>query len=323
MVSIQYISFIFAIAVLSLFTSLFLIDAGIAALLPITKDEKYKDKMTLVLDALWALIGTAAVYLVVTVESVFASIAFVTGITFLLPFLVFLIFLAFHHGFLGYAEGFGYIGIKDLEHKFLLAYSIPTIILAYIGITMFTTAVGGIGVNVNTLEPDYVSIFFNPFNILFFIAVVGYTLYYVIIFFNVKEMLPIAGISLTLGNILFLLAFHQYVPYIFTKAISSPFYWIYIALLYVVLYLSYRGFKFINVISVLLTGIGSFMMGMFIYPYLFNGAVNAYSLMTNPATLAAADLVIGIIGIFVLGGVTAIAYKILYKKPQQVSTQRK
>lgn len=321
MVSIQFISFLFSIAVLSYFAAMFLIDVGIAVFTPITKEGSYKSKMSLILDALWAIIGTSAVYLVVTLESVYATITYVAGIALLLPFLAFLIFLALHHGFLGYAEGFGFLGIKHLEEKYILAYSIPTVILAFIGITIFTSVLSGIGINASTLEPDYVKMFFNPFNIMFFIAIAAYTIYYVTLFFNMKDKLMIAGISLTVANALILAGLYAYVPYVFSKAITNPGFWIYLVVLYAMLYSLHKGFRFNNVISVILTAIGGIIMGMFMYPYVLNGAVNVYSLMTNPATLAAADIVITIIGLFVVGGLTAIAYKILYKSKQpQVTT---
>ena len=350
--------FLFFFIPLSWFATMFFIEAGSIVMIPICRYEQYREKMLYVLGAMWAIIATSLVYLVVTLDTVYAPVLYVTGLILYVPLMLVIILLGFHHFFIGTAEGAGNLGDEKRE-KLLLYVALPfALAVAYSGVTLFTTVFSGIGFeitnaklllkglsavlsaggfqNVNyqtvdqvlagSLAANYVEMYFNPFNIVFFLAIVFYVVYFTVIFYGIRERLILGALGLTLAHALFLASTATWLPQVFQNAISNAGYWFYVVLTYLMLITVVKNVPFRQMWLVILTFAGGMMFGAFTNGQILVDLVPAgtlgpgtpaglpaAALLTNPATLIAGVVVLSMAGILVIGGVTSVSYKVLYK----------
>lgn len=329
----EYVLFFFI--PLAWFVAAFMIEAGSIVMVPICRYEKYREKMLVVLGSLWAIIATSLVYLVVTLDTVFAPVMFVTGTVLIGPLLVLIIMIAFHHFAIGIAEGSSSLGKYSMERSFLLLGLPFALIVAFLGTTLFTSVFSGYGFVVRDLlkldiAPNYVEMIFNPFNWVFFIGIVMYVVYFTVVFYGIRERMLVGALGLTLSHILFLISTYLWLPVVFNNAVSNPGYWLYVIILYIYLYIATtRDVPFRQAWIFLLTFIGAVMFGVFTEGRILQDIVPAGTvgpkpgvpatlLLTNPTTLTAGTIVLGMAGILALGGITAVSYKVLYK----IATER-
>ncbi|BDC17831.1 hypothetical protein [Acidianus sp. HS-5] len=320
---------------LSWFVTVFMIEAGSVVMTPVCRYENYREKMLITIGSLWAIIGTSLVYLVVSLDTIFAPVMFVTGAVLYAPLMVLIIMLAFHHFSIGVAEGSSTLGKHSMEKAFLVVALPFALIVAFLGNTLFTSVFSGYGFCVHNLltldiTPNYTQMLFNALNWVFFIGVVMYVVYFTVVFYGIKERLLIGALGLTLANILFLVSAYEWLPVVFNSAIGNAGFWIYLILLYAYLYIATtKNVPFRQAWIFLLTFIGALMFGAFTQGRILQDivpkgtigplpGVPASLLLTNPATLTAGSIVLGMAGLLVLGGITAVSYKVLYK----VATER-
>ncbi|WP_373469079.1 hypothetical protein [Acidianus infernus] len=320
---------------LAWFVTVFMIEAGSVVMIPVCKYENYREKMLIVIGSLWAIIATSLVYLVVSLDTIFAPVMFVTGAVLYAPLMILIIMLAFHHFSIGVAEGSSSLGKHSMERTFLVVALPFALIVAFLGNTLFTSVFSGYGFcvhNLSTLDitPNYTQMIFNAFNWVFFIGVVMYVVYFTVVFYGIKERLLVGALGLTLAHILFLVSTHEWLPVVFNSAVNNPGFWIYIIILYVYLYIATtRNVPFRQAWIILLTFIGAMMFGAFTQGRILEDIVPAGTvgplpgvpaslLLTNATTLTAGSIVLGMAGLLVLGGITAVSYKVLYK----VATER-
>ncbi|MBW9141975.1 MAG: hypothetical protein K1T65_09915 [Candidatus Aramenus sp.] len=330
---------------LSWFVTIFMIEAGSIVMLPVCRYENYKEKMMLVLGSLWAIIATSLVYLVVSLDGIFAPVMFATGEALFGLLMTLIIILAFHHYFIGSAEGADSLGRHGTSKTFLILAAPFALIVAFIGTTIFTSVFSGYGIglklplstvatvlekhelsvamheipNLQVFYPQYVSMIFNAFNWVFFIGIVMYVVFFTVAFYGIKERFLLGALALTLANVLLLVSTHLWLPTVFNSAVGNAGFWIYIIILYVLLYAStQRNLPWRQAWVFFFTFVGAMMFGAFTQGNILVDAVPpsgipATLLFTNPTTLAAGSILVGLAGILVLGGVTAVSYKILYK----------
>jgi len=331
----EYVLFFFV--PLAWFATIFMIEAGSIVMVPICRIESYKQKMIAALGALWAIIATSLVYLVVALDTIFAPIMFVTGEVLVAPLLALIIFIGLHHFLIGAAEGAGSLGLHMDEEKYLTLAMPIALIVAFLGITLFTSVFSGYGFQFTLqsllqlqITPNYVQMLFNPFNIVFFLGVVFYVVYFTVAYYGIKERWYLGAAGLTLAHIIFLASTAVWLPVVFQSAIGNPGYWIFVILTYVLLYLStFKNIPWRQMWVFLLTYAGALMFGVFTQGRILQDAVPAGTvpaiqgslagvpadlLLTNPTTLAAGAVVLGMAGILIIGGVTAVAYKVLYRQ---------
>ncbi|MGC9106267.1 MAG: hypothetical protein ACP5HQ_07610 [Thermoprotei archaeon] len=322
---------------LAWFVTVFMIEAGSIVMVPICKIEKYRKQMMLNLGVLWALIATSLVYLVVSLDTIFAPVMFVTGTVLIGPLLALIVFIGLHHFFIGTAEGSGSLGLHTEEKRYLILAMPAALIVAFLGTTLFTSVFSGFGFSFTLesllklqIQPNYVEMLFNPFNILFFLAVVFYVVYFTVAYYGIRERWYLGALGLTLAHALFLGTTAVWLPVVFQNAISNPGYWLYVILTYALLFVTtFMNVPWRQVWVVLLTFTGSMMFGAFTDGRILQYAVPAGTvpsiqgslagvpaeiLLTNPTTLVAGTIVLGMAGILVIGGFTAVAYKALYKR---------
>ena len=342
---------------LSWFVTVFMIEAGSVVMIPICKYENYREKMMLTVGSLWAIIGTSLVYLVVSLDGIFAPVLYATGEALFGALMTLIVVIAFHHFFIGSAEGADSLG-KEKTSKLYLTIAMPfALLMAFLGNTVFTSVFSGYGIGLNlplttvakVLEngvgpgglpsvlhsapntqvfyPNFMQMFFNPFNWVFFIAVLMYVVYFTVAFYGIKERFLLGALALTLAHALFLASTAVWLPIVFNSAIGNAGYWIFVILTYVLLYLNtYTNIPWKQVWVVFLTFLGGMMFGAFTQGYILYDtthsalaplglpSVPATLLLTAQPTLVVGTIVLGVAGLLVLGGVTAVSYKVLYKQ---------
>ena len=331
----EYVLFFFI--PLAWFVTIFMIEAGSIVMVPICRIESYKQRMIAALGALWAIIATSLVYLVVTLDTIFAPVMFVTGEVLIAPLLALIIFIGLHHFLIGAAEGAGSLGLRMDEEKYLTLAMPIALIVAFLGNTLFTSVFSGYGFQFTLqsllqlqITPDYVQMLFNPFNIVFFLGVVFYVVYFTVTYYGIKERWYLGVAGLTLSHIIFLASTATWLPVVFQSAVGNPGYWIFVILTYVLLYLStFKNIPWRQMWVFLLTYAGALMFGVFTQGMILQDAVPAGTvpeiqgslagvpaslLLTNPTTLTAGTIVLGMAGILVIGGVTAVSYEVLYRR---------
>ncbi|MDT7862587.1 MAG: hypothetical protein RRA45_10300 [Saccharolobus sp.] len=340
---------------LAWFVTVFILEAGSAVMIPICRYDKYRERMRLILGSLWAIIATSLVYLVVSLNGIFAPIMFATGEALYGLLLVLVIILAFHHYLIASGEGADTLGKYNTSKK-LFTLAVPfVLIVAFIGNTIFTSVFSGYGIGLklplstvaSVLEknelsvvlhsnpslqvfyPNYFSMIFNPFNWVFFIGIVMYVVYFTITFYGIKERFLLGALALTLSNILILVSTRLWLPTVFNSAIGNAGFWIYIIILYVLLYLSsFRNVPFKEALTIFFTFLGSIMFGVFTQGNILvdsipPSGIPASLLLTNPTSLEVGAVILGLAGLLVLGGITAISYKLFYKKGVEVIVSKK
>ncbi|ARM76900.1 hypothetical protein [Acidianus manzaensis] len=340
---------------LSWFVTVFMIEAGSIVMTPICKYDNYREQMMLVLGSLWAIIATSLVYLVVSLDGIFAPVMYATGEALFGLLMTLIIILAFHHYLIGSAEGADALN-RHSTSKLFLTLAMPfALIVAFIGNTIFTSVFSGYGIGLKlplttvatVLEkgelpavlraapttqvfyPNFSQMIFNGFNWVFFIGIVMYVMYFTIAFYGIKERFLVGLLALTLANALILASTALWLPTVFDSAVGNAGFWIYVILSYVLLYATtHYNIPWRQVWVFFLTFLGSMMFGAFTQGDILVDAVPpkgipASLLLTNPTTLAVGSFVLALAGILVVGGVTAVSYVVLYKQAVEKAEAKK
>ncbi|MEM4086733.1 MAG: hypothetical protein QXR34_10330 [Saccharolobus sp.] len=344
---------------LAWFVTVFMIEAGSIVMTPICKYDNYRENMMLVLGSLWAIIATSLVYLVVSLDGLFAPVMFATGEALFGLLMVLIIFLAFHHYFIAAAEGSESLGRYSASKLYLIIAMPFALLIAFIGTTIFTSVFSGYGIGlklplstvatvleknelptvlhsepmIQVFYPDFIEMIFNPFNWIFFIGIVMYVVYFTVAFYGIKERFLLGILALTLAHALLLISTALWLPIVFNNAIGNAGFWIYVIITYILLYATtHYNIPWRQAWVFFFTFLGSIMFGVFTQGNILidkvpPSGIPAALLLNNPTTLAAGSVVLGIAGLLVTGGVTAVSYKILYKqsvekaKAKQVTTK--
>jgi len=157
------------------------------------------------------------------------------------------------------------------EEKYLTLAMPIALIVAFFGTTLFTSVFSGYGFQF-TLEsllklqitPNYVQMFFNPFNIVFFLGVVFYVVYFTVAYYGIKERWQLGVAGLTLAHVLFLASTALWLPVVFQSVVGNPAYWIFVILTYVLLYSSTsKNIPWRQMRVFRLTYVGALMFGAF------------------------------------------------------------
>ncbi|MBB5253524.1 hypothetical protein [Sulfurisphaera ohwakuensis] len=349
----EYVLFFFI--PLAWFVTMFMIEAGSIVMYPICRINTYKEKMKIVLGSLWAIIATSLVWLVVSLDSMFAPVMFATGEALFGVLMTLIIILAFHHYLIGSAEGADSLG-KESTSKLLFILAAPlALLVAFLGNTIFTSVFSGYGIglklplttvatvlekhelpavleathgSIQVFYPNFTSMIFNPFNWVFFIGIVMYVVYFTVAFYGIKERAILGFAGLTLSIILVLISTHEWLPTVFNNAIGNAGFWIYIIILYLLLYAStYKNLPWKQAWVFFFTFLGSVMFGIFTNGNILVDAVPptgipASLLLTNSVTLSASAPILAGAGFLVVGGVTAVSYKILYKSALEKAARK-
>ncbi|MCL4343674.1 MAG: hypothetical protein JRN26_00425 [Nitrososphaerota archaeon] len=268
--------------VLSAFLTLFIAEIGSSFVFLINRG--YYQKVKNFITPLWGPIGTFAIFYAVNTEATYPSALSLVGTMYITLGMAAGLFFILRNAFIMYSEAHSN---KRMDIIYREIYIIMTLIVAFLVVTIFSSALSGIGVNLTTVSINPLVAMFNPFNILFFISVALIALSISYVQFGVKEggkIVPV--IAAVLAYIIVIVSSIIYLPY-FLNSLSTGTYLLIISLIVaaigLVTYLLGKPF------SKYIMGIWLFlsidMFGMIQYPYLFGG-VAKYTQFLNNSSMA-------------------------------------
>ncbi|MDE1868927.1 MAG: cytochrome d ubiquinol oxidase subunit II [Candidatus Micrarchaeota archaeon] len=155
-------------AVFAVFFTLMTVEAGMAVL-AVTSYEGARDKIRSYIMPLWEIIGTFAVFYFVEFEATYPSLLTLVGTAYILPILLAALFFILRNAFISYSE---YIGKGRPENRYAKIYGISTLVVLFLVLSILTSGVSGIGVDVQQMSVNPLALSFNLFNITMFVAVI-------------------------------------------------------------------------------------------------------------------------------------------------------
>ncbi len=296
--------------VFSAFLTLFTLEIGSSFIFMINREyyPKIKDFIT----PLWGPIGTFAIFYAVNTEATYPSALTLVGTMYIALGMAAGLFFILRNAFIMYSEAHG---DKRMDMLYREIYIVMTIIVAFLVVTIFSSALSGIGVNLTNLSISLPVAMFNPFNISFFVSIVLIAFSISYIQFNVKEggkFVPIAASAL--AYLLIIVTSEIYLPY-FSKNLIANFYLLVISI--IIAAAGFIAYLFGKSFSKYILGIWLFlsivMFGIIQYPYLFGG-VAEYTEFLNNTTMALYASYVTAIGGAMLALFLAIFFYINYVK---------
>lgn len=152
-------------AIFSVFLTMFMIEIGFA-LVTLVNYNRYKSRINPLINPIWEVTGTFAIFYVLNFEVSYPTLVSVVGTAYAVPLLIAAIFIILRNVFLVLS---GYIAEQRSERLFRLVYSISTLSAAVLVIAVLTSGVSGAGISPSTSSLNSTFII-NPFTILMLIA---------------------------------------------------------------------------------------------------------------------------------------------------------
>lgn len=279
--------------ILSAFLTLFTAEIGSSFVFLINR--KYYPKIKNFITPLWGPIGTFAVFYVVNTEATYPYAMSLVGSMYITLGMIAGLFFILRNAFIMYSEAHTNPRMDILYREI---YIVMSLIVAFLVVTIFSSALSGIGVNLSGPAINPVVAMLNPFNVLYFIAIALIALSISYVQFSVSEggrWVPV--ISTVLAYAIIMGTSYIYLPY-FRSNIASHIY-----LLAVSIAIAAAGFVtyFMGMpISKYIMGAWLFVsidiFGAVQYPYLFGGAAEYTQFLNNTQTAIYASYVTAIGG---------------------------
>ena len=195
--------------VFSLFITLFLVEIGMAftgmlfyELYPTIK--KY-------LIPMWEINGTFAIFYIVSFEAIYPKLLISVGFLYLVPVMFAALLFILRNAFISYSE---YANNVTSKKTYFMVYSISTLIIGFLVISIFSSAMSGIGININTNTIYLLQFLFNPFNILIFVSLVLLGFCITAIVLSINKMRISASVSLFTSILIGLIGISTYTKYL-------------------------------------------------------------------------------------------------------------
>ncbi len=279
MINVQYM---INYTVLAAFLTLFIAEVGSSFVFLINR--KYYPKIKEFITPLWGPIGTFAIFYAVNTEATYPSALSLVGTMYIALGMTAGLFFILRNAFIMYSEAHSDERM-DLIYRKL--YVVMTVVVAFLVVTIFSSAVSGIGVNVSQASVNALIAMLNPFNVAYFISISLIALSVSYVQFNVKEggrMVPL--VSTALAYIIIIAVSEKYLPY-FASALATNY-----CVLIISLIIAAAGFVayFLGKsISKYIMGVWLFisidMFGVIQYPHLF-GTAAEYTQFLNNSVMA-------------------------------------
>ncbi len=254
------------------FLSLFLLEVGIAIISLISYYE-YEHDVRRYIHSMWEINGTFAIFYLVELEVSYPSLMQIIGTIYLAPAFAAGLLVILRNAFIAYSE---FIGHPNMEKQYIRIYSIVTIAIAFIVISILTSSISGMGVNLQASFLNMMQMLFNSFNILMFAGIVFITYFFTSAYFLEKDNFKTGTILGIVGVLLIALALYLSIPYIFQSAINNIYMIITLLLIMAVLiYLYGTNFHRTKYVAFAWIFIAIITFGLLQYPYYFNGAIDA------------------------------------------------
>ncbi len=297
-------------AIFAVFFMLFILEIGIA--LGFLFAYKKKDQMKRYLMPIWEVTGTFAVFYLVNFETTYPTAISLVGNIYIAPLLIAAIFFIFRNAFIAYSE---YVGNITSEKTYLRIYSVATIITAFLVISVLSSGISGFGVNVTYATSNFLTLLFNPFNILIFVSVLLFAIFAVSVFFEIESMKRIGFLCAFLGILITAFALYSYTYYAIKNEV---FLWHSLVILFVLListmYMSIRKQKLAKYVALAWLFDAITYFGTLVYPFWFGTKTSPDNYLVNSVTGHYAALATAFGGLFLLIALAYFLYIIYVKK---------
>ena len=293
--------------IFSIFLTMFLVEVGIA-IISLFGYEKYKDRIKRLINPIWEVTGTFAIFYVVNFEVTYPTMLSIVGTAYAVPLLVAAIFIILRNMFIIFSE---YIGTDKSEHRFRLIYSVSTLIAAILAIATLASGISGIGISpsTSTLTPSFL---FNPFTILILASLVLFALSLAESILKPEGFQKIGIVSEILGFAIAYVAVAMYLPG-FKIANQTILIAVSTVLLAIAVIIQAAKYKHAGAFNMILVFLLINLFGVATYPYIF-GTTNITSYIATSA-LATPEILITLIGgAFVAISLVALIYINYIKK---------
>jgi len=293
--------------IFSIFLTMFLVEVGIAVI-SLFGYEKYKDGIKRLINPIWEVTGTFAIFYVVNFEVTYPTMLSIVGTAYAVPLLVAAIFIILRNMFIIFSE---YIGTDKSEHRFRLIYSVSTLIAAILAIATLASGISGIGISLSTstLTPSFL---FNPFTILILASLVLFALSLAESILKPEGFQKIGIVSEILGFAIAYVAVAMYLPG-FKIANQTILIAVSTVLLAIAVIIQAAKYKHAGAFNMILVFLLINLFGVATYPYIF-GTTNITSYIATSA-LATPEILITLIGgAFVAISLVALIYINYIKK---------
>ncbi|MEM0097384.1 MAG: hypothetical protein QXY52_00870 [Conexivisphaerales archaeon] len=282
--------------VLSAFLTLFITEIGSSFVFLI--NQEYYQKVKNFITPLWGPIGTFAIFYAVNVEATYPAALSLVGTMYITLGMSAGLFFILRNAFIMYSEAHS---DKKMDLLYRKIYIVMTIIMAFLVVTIFSSALSGIGVNIAKATIYPLVAMFNPFNILVFISVALIAISVSYIQFDVKEggkLVPM--ISAILAYIIMIVASDVYLPYFLNSLITNA---IFLIISVIIAAIGFIAYFLRKQFSKYIMGIWLFLsidiFGIIQYPYIFGGIAKYTQFLNNSSMALYVSYVTAIGGILV------------------------
>lgn len=281
-------------AILAVFICLFIVEAGIG-ILSLADYKSYRDRIRRYLMPIWGMDGTFAVFYLVNLMATYPGIAGVTY-AYIVPVLIGAALFLSRNAFVAYSE---YIGDPKYESACMKVYGASTIVLSFMVISVFGSALSGAGVTVSrgSASVSLQSMLASPFSILVFVSAALVALFITASYFEVKRLYAPSYAMLPIALSIAVFAMWEYVPYMARAAVSDL---VPVAasavLMLIPMALKALKSRFAALAALLWLFMSINLFGYLQYPYLLGGSAKFTDYITNPASAGALALVTAIGG---------------------------
>ncbi len=299
-------------AIFAMFICLFLIETGIGALVLFAYNNN-RSSIRRYLLPIWGVDGTFAVFYFVNLIATYPTLGGVVY-AYIVPVMLGSLFFLLRNVFVSYSE---YIGDIKYESVCMKIYGVSTIIMSFIVISVFTSGLSGIGISVsqNTITLNMLSLFFNPFNILVFIALTLIALSIVGSHFKSGLLDKLSYALLPAAFLIALLSVYLYLPSIFSAVLNNYYLLlISISIMLITIALKMRGSKIARYSALIWIFVSINFFGIVQYPYLMGGKLQFTNYITNSASTAAIALLTTVCGSFLIIAMAIFVYVSYFRK---------
>ena len=203
--------------IFSSFFTLFAAEVGIALILLFS--YKNYDKLRTYLMPMWEINGTFAILYIVSFEAIYPQLLPTIVDLYLIPVMLAALLFILRNAFLSYSENVG----ASKKKLYVKIYSIITILISFIIISIFSSALSGIKINLSGQVNNIIPMLFNNFNILMFFSVALISFYSMCIVLSINYSKKVALITLILSIFIGAYAILTYTSYLTTILFSGVF----------------------------------------------------------------------------------------------------
>jgi cytochrome d ubiquinol oxidase subunit II len=276
--------------IFAIFMTMLLVEGGFAVT-SLLAYKKYKKALLSYITPIWEITGTFAVFYAVNFEATFPTLLGAAGTIYAVPLLLAAALIIIRNVFLIYSA---YIGDLKKETKYLRIYGIATIVALILFLSVLSSAMSGLGINLAT-ETASIAMYLNPFNIIVVVSSLLISLSLAASIFRIEKLSRIAWVPLAVAIALIYIGTSLFVPpAALNFGTAMPGIALLAALVAILAVLQYKSSRYSGKLSILIVVFGITLFGVIQYPYIL-GSANITSYLATSA-LAQPLLIITLIG---------------------------